>query len=171
MVVWRRWPAPVALRRCQQPLRFQSILGQHVRDHLIDANARQSLARYVGYCAADLQKLIVFGLLCILVGAIHPASPSKQDFCLLQVRQFLFIALIFAFTAHARSIHTLVIRARSLAGHGTPSSPPRGSWRRASTPTVKGCDGWPAGPAPLGDAITVFGHERARPPCPRPFRP
>jgi hypothetical protein len=39
-------------------------------------------------------------------------------------------------------------RAKGLVEHGTPSSPPRGSWRRASTPTVKGCNGWPAGPAP-----------------------
>src|SRR6516162_4337584 len=40
--------------------------------------------------------------------------------------------------------------------------------------------GWPdgggevsgGGPAPrLGDAIAVFAHERARPPCPRPSRP
>jgi hypothetical protein len=39
-------------------------------------------------------------------------------------------------------------RAKGLVEQGTPSSPPRGSWRRASIPTVKGCDGWAAGPAP-----------------------
>src|SRR5262245_52510195 len=39
-------------------------------------------------------------------------------------------------------------RAKGPVEQGTPSSPPRGIWRRASTPTVKGCDGWLAGPAP-----------------------
>ena len=53
-----------------------------------------------------------------------------------------------SFSHSPRMRAAIVTRARSLAGHGTPSSPPRGSWRRASTPTVKGCDGWPAGPAP-----------------------